>query len=112
MSLLQKKSKKVEKIGDNRKKQDYRSWTESGKNGTINTSEGRSVLRVVFGMNLKYYRTRQGLTQEEAAAKCQISSEYWGKMERGTQAATLDIVEKVSVGLNIAAKDLLNESKL
>ena len=75
-------------------------------------SEGRSVLRVVFGMNLKYYRTRQGLTQEEAAAKCQISSEYWGKMECGTQAATLDIVEKVSVGLNIAAKDLLNESKL
>lgn len=69
------------------------------------------MLRAVFGMNLKYYRIRQGLTQEEAAAKCQISSEYWGKMERGTQAATLDTLEKVSVGLNIAARDLLNESK-
>ena len=69
------------------------------------------MLRVVFGMNLKYYRMRQGPTQEEAAAKCQISSEYWGKMERGTQSATLDIVEQVSIGLNIAARDLLNESK-
>ena len=68
------------------------------------------VLRVVFGMNLKYYRTRQGLTQEEAAAKCDISSEYWGKMERGAQAATIDTVEKVSAGLNIKAKDLLNEN--
>ncbi len=68
------------------------------------------VLRIVFGMNLKYYRTRQGLTQEEAAAKCDISSEYWGKMERGAQAATIDTVEKVSAGLNIKAKDLLNEN--
>lgn len=68
------------------------------------------MLRVVFGMNLKYYRMRQGLTQEEAAARCNISSEYWGKIERGTQAATLDIVEKVSIGLDIAAKDLFNES--
>lgn len=68
------------------------------------------VLRDIFGMNLKYHRMRQGLTQEEAAAKCDISSEYWGKMERGTQAATLDMVEKVSVGLNVTAKDLLNEN--
>ena len=68
------------------------------------------VLRIVFGMNLKYYRTRKGLTQEEAAAKCDISSEYWGKMERGAQAATIDTVEKVSAGLNIKAKDLLNEN--
>lgn len=68
------------------------------------------VLRIVFGMNLKCYRTRQGLTQEEAAAKCDISSEYWGKMERGAQAATIDTVEKVSAGLNIKAKDLLNEN--
>ena len=79
------------------------------KSGTITISEGRTVLRTVFGMNLKYYRTRQGLTQEEAAARCRISSEYWGKMERGTQAATLDTVEKVSIGLNITAKDLFNE---
>ncbi len=70
------------------------------------------MLRIVFGMNLKYYRTRQGLTQEEAAAKCDISSEYWGKMERGVQSATLDTVEKVSIGLNINARDLLNESHL
>ena len=68
------------------------------------------MLRIVFGMNLKYYRTRQGLTQEDAAAKCDISSEYWGKMERGAQAATIDTVEKVSAGLNIKAKDLLNEN--
>ncbi len=64
---------------------------------------------MVFGMNLKYYRMRQGLTQEEAAERCSISSEYWGKMERGVQAATLDIVEKVSVGLDVSAKDLFNE---
>ena len=68
------------------------------------------MLRVVFGMNLKYYRTRQGLTQEEAAAKCNISSVYWGQMERGLRSATLDIVEKVSDGLNVKVRDLLNES--
>ena len=67
------------------------------------------VLRSVFGMNIKYHRIRQGLTQEKAAEKCKISPEYWGKMERGTQAATLDIVEKVSDGLNVPAKDLFTE---
>ena len=46
----------------------------------------------------------------KSGAKCDISSEYWGKMERGAQAATIDTVEKVSAGLNIKAKDLLNEN--
>lgn len=68
------------------------------------------MLRIVFGMNLKYYRKRQGLTQEEAAFRCQVSSEYWGKIERGAQAATLDTVEKISNGLNVSVKELLNET--
>lgn len=67
------------------------------------------MLRVVFGMNLKYHRIRLGLTQEEAAARCKLSSEYWGKMERGTQAAMLDTVEKISVGLNVPARELFTE---
>lgn len=68
------------------------------------------MLRTVFGMNLKYHRTRQGLTQEEAAAKCEMSSEYWGKVERGAQAATLDTVEKISKGLNVSVQVLFNEN--
>lgn len=68
------------------------------------------MLRIIFGMNLRHYRLHQGLTQEEAAARCKISSEYWGKMERAVQAATLDMLEKVSIGLQIDAKDLLTQS--
>lgn len=68
------------------------------------------MLRTVFGMNLKYHRTRQGLTQEEAAAKCEMSSEYWGKVERGAQAATLDTVEKISKGLNVSVQVLFKEN--
>lgn len=70
------------------------------------------MLRVVFGMNLKYYRMRQGLTQEEAAARCKISTEYWGKMERGAQSATVDTIEKVTIGLNVSARDLFNENTI
>ncbi|MCI8304220.1 MAG: helix-turn-helix transcriptional regulator [Lawsonibacter sp.] len=68
------------------------------------------MLREVFGMNVKYHRIRQGLTQEEAAARCEISSEYLRKIECGKQAATLDTIEKISTGLNVMAKDLLNET--
>ena len=68
------------------------------------------MLRTVLGMNLKYHRMRQGLTQEEAAAKCRMSSEYFGKVERGAQAATIDIIEKISVGLDVSAQALLNEN--
>ena len=68
------------------------------------------MLRVVLGMNLKYHRMRQGLTQEEAAAKCKVSSEYFGKVERGAQAATIDMIEKMSIGLNVSAQALLNEA--
>ena len=68
------------------------------------------MLRTVFGMNLKYHRTRQGLTQEEAAAKCEMSSEYWGKVERGAQAATLDTGEKISKGLNVSVQVLFKEN--
>ena len=67
------------------------------------------MLREIFGRNIKYHRVQQGLSQEAAADLCSISSKYWGKVERGEQSATVDTIDKISVGLKVAAANLLDE---
>ncbi len=69
------------------------------------------MLRDILGKNVRYHRAQRKLTQEQAAELCNMSSKYWGKIERGDQAATIDIIAKISAGLNIPAEDLLAEQK-
>jgi transcriptional regulator with XRE-family HTH domain len=69
------------------------------------------LLRKVFGRNLKYQRKKRSLTQEKAAEVCGMSWKYWGKLERGDQAATIDVIEKISKGFQIPASELLMEEE-
>ena len=67
------------------------------------------MLKERFGKNLKYQREQRKLTQETAAELCDLSPRYWRKLERGTAAASLDTIEKVSIGMNLSVEELLGE---
>lgn len=67
------------------------------------------MLRKTLGWNMKYHRMKEKLSQEQAAELCHISSKYWGKLERGEQAATIDTLEKIAAGLGISVTELLKE---
>lgn len=67
------------------------------------------MLRKKFGENLKYQRVQRKLTQELAAERCDLSARYWGKIERGEAAASIDTMEKVAIGMEISVVDLLGD---
>lgn len=76
-------------------------------------SEGRTVLKETFGENVRYYRKKKKLTLESAAELCDISSRYLGRIERagkreeGKPSVSIDIIEKISKGLEIPVEKLL-----
>ncbi|SFP77682.1 transcriptional regulator, XRE family [Oscillibacter sp. PC13] len=67
------------------------------------------VLRERFARNIKYQREKRRWTQETAAEICDLSPRYWGKLERGDAAASIDTMEKVSKGMKISIEELLKE---
>lgn len=65
------------------------------------------MLKEDFGQNVRYYRKEKKLTLEMAAELCDISSRYLGRIERGKQSATIDVIEKISKGLDVPVEKLL-----
>ena len=67
------------------------------------------MLKELLGKNLKYHRQQRKLTQEMASELCDLSPRYWGKIERGDAAASIDTIEKISVGMEIDIAELFQE---
>ena len=48
-------------------------------------NKGQEIKNILV-KNMKQYREKQGLTQEEAAEKAGITSKYWQRLEMNSQA--------------------------
>lgn len=60
----------------------------------------------IVGANIKEIRKQKKMTQEELAEKCGLQTSYLAGVERGDRNITLQTLEKITVGLEINAKDL------
>ena len=71
-------------------------------------------LKKILGINLRYYRNIEGLSQDNYYSKYHLSVKHMANVERGCENVTLDFVDKISNSLNIKATDLLtfDESKI
>ena len=67
-------------------------------------------LREVVATNLRRLRNARGLSQEELAELADINRNYVGMLEREENAATLDMLEKIAVGLGIDPMELFRRS--
>ena len=68
------------------------------------------VIKKILSSNLKKYRAKLDLTQEEAAEKADLSLNYWQRLEMVSQddlpsIPTLGVISKV---LNCKLSDLLS----
>ena len=61
-----------------------------------------------FGINLKMYRLKSGLTQAELGDKVEISEHRISEIERGRCNLTLKTVNKISNALNVSVMKLFN----
>lgn len=62
-----------------------------------------------FGQRVKEERIKQGLSQEELAAKAGVHRTYIGMIERAEKNITLLNIEKISKALGINISKLLEE---
>ena len=62
----------------------------------------------LLGKRIRFLRRSKDLSQEELAEKVGISYKYLGEVERGKANLTIDIIEKLSGGLNIEISDLFD----
>ena len=63
--------------------------------------------RKIIGINLKYYRFKSGLSQEEFYHELKLSPKYLACVERGEINPTVDFLDKVCAALKIELRDLV-----
>jgi len=68
-------------------------------------------IKTAFGLNLKHYRKKQHLSQEQLSEKVDISVMHLSKIERGLTFVSADLLEKLSSNLDISVARLFCNNK-
>lgn len=61
--------------------------------------------------NLRAFRTRQNLSQEEFAERCGLHRTYVGAIERGERNVTLKTLSAIARALKVHPAELITESQ-
>ncbi|NKC48281.1 helix-turn-helix transcriptional regulator [Ochrobactrum anthropi ATCC 49188] len=64
-------------------------------------------IREVLAQNLKALRQARGLSQEELAHRADIDRTYVSSLERCVYSASIDVVDRLAIVLEVEASDLL-----
>ena len=62
-----------------------------------------------LGARIRFYRKQKGISQEKLAELCKLHPSYVGQIERGEKNITVDILHRLSLGLNIPMARLLQD---
>ncbi|WP_291076070.1 helix-turn-helix transcriptional regulator [Hyphomonas sp.] len=68
-------------------------------------------LRQIFAANLRAIRNARGLSQEDLADLAEIDRTYVSLLERCEYSASLDVVERIAIALNVEASALLDSKE-
>jgi transcriptional regulator with XRE-family HTH domain len=71
----------------------------------VNTS--RMDLREVFAANLRRLRHAKGLSQDDLAYEAKVSRSYLSQIEKGVFFASLKIVGRLALALDVEPAELL-----
>lgn len=71
----------------------------------------KEINYVQVGQKIKSLRMEAGLTQEQMAERCEISTSFLGHIERGTRKLSLETAVKIADCLHVSMDSLLMEGK-
>ena len=63
-------------------------------------------IKTIFGTNIKYYRKKQHLTQEQLAEKLGITTKHLSTIETGTHFVSAELLEKLTQQFLVSASTL------
>ena len=66
------------------------------------------MIKEKVGQRIKELRTKQGLSQEEFAFKCDLDRTYITSLERGKRNISLENLEKIAKALNMTLSEFFN----
>ena len=64
-------------------------------------------LKLIVAKNIRVFRKKSGLTQEELAKKTKVTGRYIAGVESGKHNMTLDSLQKIAKVLNITVGDII-----
>lgn len=64
-------------------------------------------LREVFAINLRRLRHAKGLSQDDLAYEAEVSRSYLSQLEKGAFYASLRIVGRIAIALDVEPAELL-----
>jgi transcriptional regulator with XRE-family HTH domain len=67
--------------------------------------------RALVGRNLRHFRSKIGVSQEELAHRAGIDRTYVSGLERGIRNPSLLVLYRIAAALNIRAVELLAEER-
>lgn len=69
-------------------------------------------LNEIFGLQVRRYRKKKGISQEELASISELHRTYIGAIERGERNVSLNNVEKIASSLDVAVIDLFQDQEV
>lgn len=66
------------------------------------------MIKEKVGQRIKELRTKQGLSQEEFAFKCDLDRTYITSLERGKRNISLKNLEKIAKAFNMTLSEFFN----
>ena len=63
-----------------------------------------------IGNRIRFFRKERGLTQEQLALSCGITTTYLGLLERNLKNPTIKILEQICCSLNITLSEFFSEN--
>ena len=69
-------------------------------------------LNEIFGLQVRRYRKKKGISQEELASISELHRTYIGAIERGERNVSLNNVEKIARSLDVAVIDLFQDQEV
>lgn len=71
--------------------------------------DNKKILEI-FGENIRFYRKKLNISQEELAFRANLHRTYIGMIERAEKNITLLNIQKIANALKIEIKDLVTRS--
>ena len=71
---------------------------------------GDKKILEIFGENIRFYRKKLNISQEELAFRANLHRTYIGMIERAEKNITLLNIQKIANALKIEIKDLVTRS--
>ncbi|MGO4286475.1 helix-turn-helix domain-containing protein [Bosea sp. TAB14] len=64
-------------------------------------------LRTIVATNIRRVRHERGVSQQDFALAIDMDRTYFGGVERGERNVSVDNLERIAIGLNVPAWELL-----